>query len=183
MKIRRSNMVLPDRNTLLSELKDVVKALNSKFVSLALPRNDKVSTIVSDIAENEHSFFLHLLGMVELELYVADLKDGKSSGLDELSAKLWSLVLQISENPFCICSIAPWVKVFFQNASRGLKLSHSMKWLKMNIDKHRLISILPVLSTMLEKVLYARLESFFLKFNISTRSSAAFDQNTQLSTL
>ena len=72
---RRSNIVLLDGNTLLSELEDVVKALNSKFVSLALPRNDKVSTIVSDIAENEHSFFLHPLGMAELERFVAELKD------------------------------------------------------------------------------------------------------------
>ena len=73
---------------MLSELEDVVKALNSKFVSLALPRNDKVSTIVSDIAENEHSFFLHPLGMVELERYVVELKDGKLSGLDGLSAEI-----------------------------------------------------------------------------------------------
>ena len=87
-KKRRSNMVLLDRNTLLSELEDVVKVVNSKFESLALPRNDKVSTIVSDIAENEHSFFLHSLGTVELERYVADLKDRKSSGIDGLSAKI-----------------------------------------------------------------------------------------------
>ena len=52
---RQRFIVLLDGNTLLSEMEDVVKALNSKFVSLALPCNDKVSTIVSDIAA---SFFI-----------------------------------------------------------------------------------------------------------------------------
>ena len=37
---------------------------------------------------------------------------------------------------------------------------------KMNIDNYRTISILTVLSKLLEKVVYARLESFFLKFNV-----------------
>ena len=68
---------------------------------------------------------------------------------------------------FCICSTAPWVKAFFQNASRELKFSHCIeKGSKMNIDIYRSISILPVLSNLLEKVVYARLECFFLKFNI-----------------
>ena len=96
---RQSNVVLLDGNNLLSELEDIVKALNFKFVSLALPRNDKVSAIVSDIAENEHSFFLHPLGMVELERYVAELKDGKSSGLDGLSAEIVKSNLPVLREP------------------------------------------------------------------------------------
>ena len=63
-------------------MEDVVKALNCKIVSLALPRSKKDSTILSAIAESEHNFFLHPLGMVEFERYVAELKDRKSSGLD-----------------------------------------------------------------------------------------------------
>ena len=96
---RPSNIVLPNGNTLLGELEDVIKALNSKFVSLALPRNDKVSTIVSDIAENEHSFFLHPVDMVKLERYVAELKDGKLSGLDGLSAKIVKSSLAVLREP------------------------------------------------------------------------------------
>ena len=53
---KQSNIYLLNGNILLSELEDVVKALNFKFKRVALPRNDNVSTIVSDIAENEHSF-------------------------------------------------------------------------------------------------------------------------------
>ena len=37
---------------------------------------------------------------------------------------------------------------------------------KMNIDNYRSISILPVVSKLLEKIVYARLECFFLKINI-----------------
>ena len=80
-------------------MEDVVKALNCKFVSLALPRSEKLSTIVSAIVESEHSFFLHLLGMVELERYVAELKDGKSSGLDGLSAEIVNSSLPVLREP------------------------------------------------------------------------------------
>ena len=66
---------------------------------MALPRNDKVSKIVSDIAQNEHSFFLHPLGMVERERYVAELKYGKSSILDGLSAEIVKSSLPVLREP------------------------------------------------------------------------------------
>ena len=87
------------RNALLSKLEEVIKALNSKCGNLALPRNHNVSTIVSDLAESQHSFWYNFLGMLELECYIAEYKDGKSSGLDGLSAKIVKSCIPVLREP------------------------------------------------------------------------------------
>ena len=169
---------------MLSELEDVIKALISKIVSWALPRNDKVSRIASDIAENEHGFFLHPLVMVERERYTAELKEGKMSGLDGLSAKILKSSRPVLREPLLYTfnrSLSE--RVFPECLKRAKVFPLHKKGSKMNIDNYCSISILPVLSKLLEKVVYASLKCLFLKFNVFTRSSSAFDQNTQLSTL
>ena len=136
-------------------------------MSLASPSNDNVSTTFSDIAENEHSFFLHPLDMVELERYVAELKDGKSSGLVRLSAENVKSSLSVLREPLLYMfnrSLSDGV--FPECLKRAKVFPLHEKVSKMNIDNYRSISMLPVLSKLLEKVVYARLECFILKFNI-----------------
>ena len=136
-------------------------------MSLALPRYDKVSTIVSDIAENEHSFFLHPLGMVELECFVTELKDGKLSGRDGLSAEIVKSSLAVLREPLLYMFNRSLSEgVFPECLKRANVFPLHKNGSKMKIDNYRSLSILPVLSKLLEKVVFARLECFFLKFKI-----------------
>ena len=117
--------------------------------------------------EIEHSFFLHPLGMVELERYVAELKDRKSSGLDGLYDETVKSSLPVFREPLMYMFNRSFSEGVFPECLKRAKASPlHKKGSKMNIDNYRSISILPVLTKLLEKVVYARLECSVLKLNI-----------------
>ena len=104
--------------------------------------------------------------MVELERYVAELNDGKWSGLDRLSAEIVKSSLPVFREPLLYMFNRSLSEGDFPECLKKAKVFPLHKGAKMNIENYRLISILHVLSKLLEKVVYARLECFFLKFNI-----------------
>ena len=105
-----------------------------------------------------NSMYLYPTSLDEIHRSIADLKIGKASGIDELSAA----VLKISA-----LAIVPYLqKLIKQTISQGefpdcLKIAQVIPLFKYrsktDVDNYRSIFLLPVLSQVLEKVMYNRL--------------------------
>ena len=114
-----------------------------------------------------NSMSLKPTSLDEIHRSIADLKIGKASGIDELSAD----VLMISA-----WAIVPYLqKLINQTFSQG-EFPDSLKTAKVNplfksgsktgVVNYRLISLLPVSSKVLEKIMYNRLRNFLDKNDI-----------------
>ena len=105
--------------------------------------------------------------MDEIHRSIADLKIGKASGIDELSAE----VLKIS-----VLAIVPYLQTIInQTFSQGefpdcLKIAKGNPLFKSgsktDVDKYRSISLLPVLKKVLQKIMYNRVIKFLDKNDI-----------------
>ena len=114
-----------------------------------------------------NSMYLYPTSLDEIHCSVADLKIGKASGIDEISAE----VLKISA-----LAIVPYLqKLINQTFSQGefpdcLKIAKVIPLFKSgsksDVDNYRSISVLPVLSEELEKIMYNRLIKFLDKNDI-----------------
>ena len=114
-----------------------------------------------------NSIYLYPTSLDEIRRSTADLKIGKASGIDELSAE----VLKISA-----LAIVPYLqKLINQTFSQGefpdcLKIAKIIPLLKFgsktDVDKYRSTSLLPILSKVLEKIMYNRLIKFLDKSDI-----------------
>ena len=111
--------------------------------------------------------YLFPTSLDEIHRSIANLKIGKATGIDELSAE----VLKISA-----LAIVPYLqKIKNQTFSQGkfpdcLNIAKVIPLFesgsKTDVDKYRSISLLPVLSKILEKILYNRLIKFLDKNDI-----------------
>ena len=124
---------------------------------------------------NLNSMYLYPTSLDENHRSIADLKIGKASDIDELSAE----VLRISA-----LAIVPYLqKLIYQTFSWGefsdcLKISKVIPLFKSrsktDIDNYRSISLLPVLSEVLEKIMYNRLIKLLDKNDILYENQYAF---------
>ena len=114
-----------------------------------------------------NSMFLYPTSLDEILRSIPDLKIGKASGIEELSAE----VLKISA-----LAIVPYLqKLINQTFSQGefpdcLKIAKVIPLFKSgsktDVDNCRSISLLPILSKVLEKIMYNRLIKFLDKNDI-----------------
>ena len=140
---------------------------NQRFVS----QGERVSRSISAMSVEElqsertlKSMYLYPTPLNEIHRSISDLKIGKASGIDEISAE----VLKISA-----LAIIPYLqKLLNQTFSKGefpdcLKIAKVIPLFKSgsktDVDNYRSISLLPVLSKVLEKIMYNRLIKFLDK--------------------
>ena len=114
-----------------------------------------------------NTMYLYPTSLDEIHCLIADLKIGKAFGIDEFSAE----VLKVSA-----LAIVPYLqKLINQTFTQGefpdcLKIAKVIPLVKSgsktDVDNYRSISLLPVLSKVLEKIMYNRLIKFLDKNDI-----------------
>ena len=162
-------IIEPEHNVVVRE-DNLADFFNRRFAS----QGERVSRSVSAMSVEDfqsgrtlNSMYLYPTSLDEIHCSIADLKIGKASGIDELSAE----VLKISA-----LAIVPYLqKLINQTFSPGefpdcLKIAKVFPLFisgsKADVDIYRSISLLPVLSKVLEKIMYNRLIKFFDKNDI-----------------
>ena len=143
---------------------------NQRFAS----QGERVSRSISAMSVEEfqserilNSMYLHPTSENEIHCSIADIKIGKASGIDELFAE----VLKISA-----LAIVPYQQKFinqtfgqgeFRDCVKIAKVIPLFKFgSKTDVDNYRSISLLPILSKVLEKIMYNRLIRFLDKNDI-----------------
>ena len=144
--------------------------INQRFASQAERVSRSISAMSVEEFQSERTFnsmYLYPTILHEIHRSIADLKIGKASGIDELSAE----VLKIS-----VSAIVPYLqKLINQTFSQG-EFPDCLKIAKVNplfksgsktdVDNYRSISLPPVLSKVLEKIMYNRPIKFLDKNDI-----------------
>ena len=159
----------PDHNVVVRE-DNLAEFLNQRFASQSEPFSRSMSAMSLEEFQSErtlNSMYLYPTSLTEIHRSTADLKIGKASGIDELSAE----VLKIS----ALAIVAYLQKLINQTFSQGefpdcLKIAKVIPLFKfgskIDVDNYRSISLPPVLSKVLEKIMYIRLINFLDKSDI-----------------
>ena len=143
---------------------------NQRFASQGERVSRSTSAMSAEDFQSErtlNSMYLYPTSLDEIHRSIADLKIGKASGIDEFSAQ----VLKISA-----LAIVPYLQMLInQMFSQGdfpdcLKIPKVIPLIKSgskaDVDNYSSISLLPVLSKVLEKIMYNRLIKFLDKNDI-----------------
>ena len=191
-KVNIPDEINDENGAKLSNLRDIAEGFNKYYVNVG---PNLAQTIQSDGLErpsmpsmkNNKSFFLFPTGEEEVTNLIRSLKPKTSTGHDNISSKIFKqLYLGI---------IQPCVHIINLSLSTGIvpeamKLAKVVPIFKNNgsnivMKNYRPVSLLPVLSKILERIVYNRLFYFLVKHKILHTSQYGFqaDLSTELAIL
>jgi exonuclease III len=169
-------------DTLLSTEQDIANAFNHYFSTVAdeleikIPASDNVSPC-SQINQQINSFYLYPVSCEDCLNIISDLKN-TSYGVNSISVKLLKSVKEVL--------IAPIMNIVNDSFNSGIfpdncKNSCITPVFKggdpLDVSNYRPISVLPLLSKIIEKCMYKRLSKFLFKYSIITPYQFGFQRN------
>jgi hypothetical protein len=176
-KIIHNNQIIDDKKIIADKFNDYFVNIGPNLAKAIHP--ETTGNIKDTLpAPNKNSIFLNPCTTYEITDIVSNLKNSKGIGLDGFSTTVVKKVItQISE---------PLTKIFNKSLETGvfpqkLKLAKVIPVYKTEdkllVNNYRPISVLPVFSKILEKIMYSRLEIFINKHNILCNNQFGFREN------
>lgn len=173
---------ISDVNDNISIIKNNIKIDNPKEVAnlfieeFSLPPSD--IPVFHNINHCAHSMFLEPTNSQEICDIVAKLESKNSSGLDEIPISIIKKVISLIAEPLSFIINQCLLNGIFPDALKDAKVVPIFKkGSKTEILNYRPISILPAISKIFEKIIYKRLYSYLIKFNILTSTQYGFLPN------
>ena len=182
-KQKTSDIFLNVNGKLITDQKIVSKLFNNYFINVAdnlAKKIPKPNTKYQDYLKNpnEHSIYLHETTPDEVENIIAKLDPNKAADICGISTKL------VKDGGIVMTEIITFL--FNMSITQG-KFPDALKNAKvvpihkddsrLEMSNYRPISLLPTLSKIFEKLMYARLISFFSKHNILYENQFGFQSN------
>ena len=182
-KQKTSDIFLNVNGKLITDQKIVSKLFNNYFINVAdnlAKKIPKPNTKYQDYLKNpnEHTIYLHETTPDEVENIIAKLDPNKAADIYGISTKL------VKDGGIVMTEIITFL--FNMSISQG-KFPDALKNAKvvpihkddsrLEMSNYRPISLLPTLSKIFEKLMYARLISFFSKHNILYENQFGFQSN------
>jgi hypothetical protein len=159
---------------LVKEPKDIANKFNEFFINIAPNLANKIPPMPAGASitdpmpnPNPQSIFIEPCTENEIMNITNSLKNSKGIGLDGYSVKVVKSIINSIAHPLC--------KIFNQSFQTGIfpdKLKHARVTPifksddKLLVGNYRPVSVLPVFSKILEKLMHKRLMSFIKKHNI-----------------
>ena len=182
-KQKISDIFLNVDGKLVTDQKTVSKLFNNYFINVAdnlAKKIPKPSTKYQDYLKNpnEHSIYLHETTPDEVQKIIDKLDPNKAADIYGISTKL------VKDGGLVMTEIITFL--FNMSISQG-KFPDALKNAKvipihkddsrLEMSNYRPISLLPTLSKIFEKLMYARLIQFFTKHNILYENQYGFQSN------
>ena len=182
-KQKISDIFLNVNGKLVTDQKTVSKLFNNYFVNVAdnlAKKIPKPNTKYQDYLKNpnEHSIYLHETTPDEVEKIIGDLDPNKAPDIYGISTKL------VKDGGVVMIEI---ITILFNMSISQGKFPDALKNAKvvpihkddsrLEMSNYRPISLLPTLSKIFEKLMYARLISFFSKHDILYENQFGFQSN------
>ena len=182
-KQKISDIFLNVNGKLVTDQKIVSKLFNNYFVNVAdnlAKKIPKPNTKYQDYLKNpnEHSIYLHETTPDEVEKIIGNLDPNKAADIYGISTKL------VMDGGIVMVEIITFL--FNMSISQG-KFPDALKNAKvvpihkddsrLEMSNYRPISLLPTLSKIFEKLMYARLISFFSRHSILYENQFGFQSN------
>ena len=175
-----TNSVITDPNIIANKFNHFFASIGSNLAKNISPVSKKFKDFLP--LNNPNSIFLKPTDNLKIKKIILDLRNSYSKGYDNLS-------VDIIKN--CSTELARPLSIIFNKSIEMGTVPDELKVAKIIpiykcddkklISNYRSISILPVFSKILEKVLYNRLLEFIDKHNILSSNQYGFRKNTSTS--
>ena len=178
------NLSLQYETKTTSEPAEIVNLLNNYFCNIGASLNLNSQNSAQNISPAhilptlQKSFALFDITEEELIKTIKDLKSNSSPGYDEITAELLKLTQpHITEVLLHIFNSSFREGIFPTRMKIAKVIPIFKKGSRTEINNYRPISLLPVLSKCLEKIMFNRVNSFLVKNDIVTHSQFGFTKN------
>ena len=169
----------------LSNLQDITNAFNKYYVNVGSELAKKIGQSDQDYmatmknTDSYKSFYLYPTGEQEVENIIKLLKPKTSAGQDNISPKILKKLYHGLVNP-CVHIIN--LSLSTGIVPDAMKLAKVIPIFKRSgsdeiMKNYRPVSLLPVLSKVLERIVYNRLFHYFMKHKIFSASQYGFQPN------
>ena len=169
---------------IVQDKKAIVEDFNNYFASVA---NDLVSKIpasninASDFLQNlkvSHTLFLFPTTHAEIMLIINYLKNGKSAGYDNITSNVLKQIANTVIEPLTYLINLSFVSGVFPSELKVAKIIPIHKAGDRNkYTNYRPISLLPVISKLIERLIHNRLMNFISKHSIFNDNQYGFRKN------
>ena len=179
VKTKHNDIHLNEKGQLITKPKDVADKFNNFFLNIAGVLCKSLPQCNTEFQDpNQNSFFMSETTPFEIEKLIDDLDCKKSSDIHGISPnfiKIGKFRLASILSYIFNCSI---IQGKFPDALKVAKILPLHKSdSKYEISNYRPISILPIFSKLLEKLVYSRLFNFICKHNILYENQFGFQKN------
>lgn len=170
-----SNDIVTDKNIIATKFNRFFVNIGKQLADTIVPsEHDPLSYLANDIQE---SIFLNPVDEAEITKIILSLKNA-SPGWDGLHSKVVKSTYQAYLKPLAHVLNLSIIQGFFPSQ---MKIARVIPLFKsgdhMNLNNYRPVSILPLFSKILEKLMYDRLLSFICKHNLLYKFQFGFRNN------
>ena len=173
--LKVNNLDIKDPNEITNEFGKYFSTIGKKIAMEGRNSNTHINNYLTKIPINEKSVFLTPCTETEIKNLINDLPNKSSSGYDDISNMLLKKLSDVLIKPFCI--------LFNKSLSEGIfpsdmKLADVVPLYKSGnhllLNNYRQISLLPMISKLLEKIVYNRIYTFFTSEDLIFKSQYGF---------
>lgn len=158
---------------------EIANSFNNYFIKMTNVDNSLTqANPAAYIHSNIHSMFLEPTNNIEVLKIIMSLRNTNSVGYDLLSTGILKQVAQVIAHPIAhIANLSLEQGIFPERLKCSIVKPLYKKGATTDLNNYRPVTLIPILSKVLEKIYYIRLQSYLDKYNILTKQQHGFRKN------